>query len=638
MSKKRDKQDERTPHLRHLRSTDEGDLYGGYGVVFGGVDFYGTTFTPDTDFMLDLVPRKLVMVEHGMASYVERDGAEYRLEGLPEPAGSVVSVSPDDYGLYMELMVERGNQYQELVSELVATGKAGLSSSTAGALVIIDDDGRHIRRWPIIEESITMTPAEPRTVAVERLRALAADVPPLQDALQEAGADDEIELVAGPAKADANGESESTQAPALQQTDERAAGTSADSSATLIRVTTEDTMTDKQPEVQERMDALETTLANVSKSVESVLELVQSLPAAKRTGVIAPDSERDHNDVRSFADFLIAVYRGNATRLREVYRSRPITGDRRTLGIDSGATGEWLVPATFVQEILGLAQQASPIVSRVTEVPVGTDSGEYPALDQTVTPTAGSGETALAAGVAAAITAPGATLTETESTFDQLRWNINKVGGFTIVQNELMTDSPFALETLLRQLFAVAIADKNERNILRGSGAGEPLGILNAACAIAITPDTDNTFAYADALEMLSRFKPTVNGNAAWLVHPSTWPDIGVFEVGTGGAVYQANVQAGLGAPLLGAPILQSQHLPQANNSGHAILADLSAYLFFMRSELSIAFSEHAYFTSDRGAWRFTQRNDGKPWLKNVITYADPQGSYTVSPFVYFND
>jgi hypothetical protein len=53
---------------------------------------------------------------------------------------------------------------------------------------------------------------------------------------------------------------------------------------------------------------------------------------------------------------------------------------------------------------------------------------------------------------------------------------------------------------------------------------------------------------------------------------------------------------------------------------------------------MAVAFSEHAAFTTDKGTWRFTKRLDGQPWLSGAITLADPQGSYTVSPFVYHND
>ena len=136
---------------------------------------------------------------------------------------------------------------------------------------------------------------------------------------------------------------------------------------------------------------------------------------------------------------------------------------------------------------------------------------------------------------------------------------------------------------------------------------------------------------------MKSRHKP-VGGTPVWTIHPGIWPDIGDFETSSGGGVFQANMQAALGNNLLGSPIQQSEHLPQDDNSGCVLLADFRAYLLFERSGLSIAFSEHAAFTNDKGTWRFTQRLDGMPWVLSAITLADPQGSYTVSPFVYLND
>ena len=178
---------------------------------------------------------------------------------------------------------------------------------------------------------------------------------------------------------------------------------------------------------------------------------------------------------------------------------------------------------------------------------------------------------------------------------------------------------------------------KTEFFILRGNGVNQPVGILNSSALIASTTTADNVFAYADALKMLSRFK-AVGGQPVWLIHPSIWPDIGVFEVGTGGAVYQANVSATVGLPLLGYPILTSEHLPQANNSGDVILADLSAYALFNLGGMYVDFSEHAFFTTGQSAWRFGNRLDGKSLLQNVITLADPQGSYTISPFVKHHD
>ena len=108
--------------------------------------------------------------------------------------------------------------------------------------------------------------------------------------------------------------------------------------------------------------------------------------------------------------------------------------------------------------------------------------------------------------------------------------------------------------------------------------------------------------------------------------------------MGTGGGVYVANMQEKLEQTLLGYPILESEHLPQDDTSGDAILADLSAYIIFDRVQMSVAYSEHAAFTTDKGTWRFVKRLDGQPWMSAAITLADPTGSYTVSPFVYHHD
>ena len=61
-------------------------------------------------------------------------------------------------------------------------------------------------------------------------------------------------------------------------------------------------------------------------------------------------------------------------------------------------------------------------------------------------------------------------------------------------------------------------------------------------------------------------------------------------------------------------------------------------FMIFDRQGMAISFSEHYKFVNDQGTWRFVKRLDGAPWLKGAITLADPQGSYTVSPYVYHND
>lgn len=572
----------------------------GYLVRFGtpdDTDLEGEFFDASTDFGIESGAKLGVFYNHGLDSVLKT-----RRIGRG-------TVTAQDAGLWIEAQLDLRDEYEQAIYVLAEKGKLGWSSGAAGHLIERVPAGKatRIAQWPTGEASLTPTPAEYRNQAVS-IKTWQESV---KDLLPEADGQETSAVTSDKDSAQAR--------------------------TNVVITVAEDSMADENKAKEQAPDSIEARLDAVSKSVDRIMQLLESEPALNRAGYVTADGGANDKGVKSFGDFLLAVYRRDAKRLASIYGSTKDADATKDLSIDTGAAGGYLVPHEYTARLLQVSAMQSQITSRVQTVPVGVESGTYPALDQYFTPTAGSGQTAEAGRITAATTPAGDALTETQARFTDLTWRVNKIGGYVEVENELIADSPFAIEQLLTGLFGVAIAAKNERNVLRGLGAGEPLGILRADCAIGITPASNNLFAYTDALTMLSRFK-AAGGSPVWIIHPSIWPDIGKFEVGTGGAVYQSNVQAGLGAPLLGAPILQSEHLPQADNSGCVILADLNAYLFFLRSQLSIAYSEHAAFTSDKGTWRFTQRNDGKPWLKGPITLADPQGSYTCSPFVYLND
>jgi HK97 family phage major capsid protein len=363
----------------------------------------------------------------------------------------------------------------------------------------------------------------------------------------------------------------------------------------------------------------------------ATLKRFEQEPALRNSGYITVDGGTKDANNKSFPDFLLAIMRKDDRRLRHIYKSA------KDMSEGSGTAGGYLVPTEYLTPLLEVENEMSPIIQRCTRIPVKGDHGTWPALDQYFTPTAGSGNTAFAGRITSTPKAEGAALAETQPQFVELEWTVHKEGGYVEVSNELIADSPMAIDVLLRRLFGVAIASKKERHIINGSGAGEPTGILNAACAVGTTPIGTGTFVYKDAILMKSHLKK-VGGEPCWIIHPGLWNDIGVFEVSTGsGGVFQANLQSPLGQNLLGYPIFESEHMPQPDYND-AILADLKGYCLFEKEELAIAFSEHAAFTSDKGTWRFTSRFDGQPWLKNKITLADPVGSYYVSPFVYHND
>lgn len=574
--------------------TDDTIVVVGWGVVFGGLDLCSTRFTKDTDYWLaQLGATKVALYDHGMNDAIKQT-----------VIGSALITMAED-GLWVEAELEKHSKYVQQISKLIDAGVIGWSSGAIGHLIDGAEDEAGVytyKSWPIAEMSLTPTPAEPRTLGVAQIRNLVEEVPALKDFLSR----------------DASDEDASKRAISVRATQQVHV-----MSDPAYRITSEDKNDMGLDELQIQVTSLATKHDNISSMLERVLKHFEDEPALKNVGFVSQDGGVADPKSRNFADFLTAIRRHDVKRLEALY------GSVRTMEEGSGVTGGYTVPLDMRTDLLQATLNASQLLPLVKVIPVTTDAGSWPALDQYITPTAGVGQTAFAAGVTATTTAESGTLPTTEPAFKEINWKVTKIGGVAYISNELASDSPIAMDILLRGLFGIAVAAKREYYILRGTGAGEPLGVLNAPCAVAVATATNDAFAWVDALAMIARFKQ-VTQNIRWVAHPGVLPDLGAAAWVTGNVARRIE-DLGFGS------LVMSEHMPQANGDD-VILGDWGTYLLFERQSLAIAFSEHAAFESDRGVWRFTERLDGQPWVKGPIVLADPTGSYTVSPFVYHDD
>ena len=85
--------------------------------------------------------------------------------------GKSTKTEADDDGLWIEAELDRHGAYMEQVRHLLDAGVLGWSSGSVGHLVRRENG--LIKSWPIVEFSLTPTPAEPRTLGVNVLKALA---------------------------------------------------------------------------------------------------------------------------------------------------------------------------------------------------------------------------------------------------------------------------------------------------------------------------------------------------------------------------------------------------------------------------------------------------------------------------------
>jgi HK97 family phage major capsid protein len=597
---------------------------GGYLVVFGSPDardLQGDYFTPETKFLLDWYDKRPVLYHHGLDGKLKT-----------ELIGAIDTLGMDDVGIWAEAQLDMHKRYCVAVQRLVDKGVLRWSSGSLSHLVERDHDG-FIKVWPIVEGSLTPTPAEPRMTNVSTLKHLYAEMG--------------IDFSDSPAGEDSLGDVEAMQA----KTSNGASDTSGFNNISFPKGEDMSDETQNKPpvqpegDVQAKIDAsikrymesddnpLRGEVKSLSDGVGKLLQLMEDEPAVRQSGYFTVDGGTADPEIKSLGDFMLAIVRNDQKRLQAVYGS-----SYKAQTSDSGAEGGYLIPHTFHNEIWQHAVQVSPILAGVNRIPVTSPVGTVPSYDYVTAPTAGSGDTADASGITTASRAEGGSYTETDLNLQQIKYSTNDAVSGLIKASKKMTAAVSTIESILRTHITIAWSSKLVYFILLGSGNAQPLGILNSPAVLDVSPTTNNVFKLADKSKMQARFK-NIGNRGIWLAHLSMMEDLEALEVGSGGgAVWLQNI-AGAQPPSLGGyPISYEEHLPQADASGCINLVDLACYSLFEFGTMYIDFSEHAAFNTGQDSWRFGQEIDGKPMVQGKITQASPGSAYEVSPFVRFND
>jgi len=337
-------------------------------------------------------------------------------------------------------------------------------------------------------------------------------------------------------------------------------------------------------------------------------------------------SEDLNGQFRSFGDFLTSInptvqrYQGGLDKRLKV------------LGEGQGDQGGFLVPEQYVANLLTLVLEMSVVRPRAFTMPMASPTVRIPSIKDTTHASNVHG------GVRAYWTPESGSFTASEPSFSQVVLNAHKLVGYTTVSNELLMDSALPLEALINRLFSEALAYFEDDSFIQGNGAGQPIGILNADALVSVSKESGQaatTIVTENLDKMWSRLLPTSQGNAVWLAHPDTFPQLASLAraVGTGGSsVWMANVAGSPPTSIFGRPVIFTEKCQTLGTVGDIMLADFSYYVIGDRMGFEMSASPHVRFTNDETVYRFIQRVDGKPWLESALT--PRQGSNTLSPFI----
>ncbi len=312
--------------------------------------------------------------------------------------------------------------------------------------------------------------------------------------------------------------------------------------------------------------------------------------------------------------------------------NRAILGMGETIPSDGG----FLVQKDFTTEMFQLVHEMGAVSSRVRRLPVGPNANglKMNAIDET---SRASGSRW--GGVEAYWMDEGQTKTATKPKLRQMEWTLKKLIALMYATDELIQDAT-ALSAVASAAFTEEMGFQLEDAIINGSGAGDPLGILNSTALITVAKEGSQvakTIVTNNIIKMRSRMHPKSRANAVWFVNLDVEPELHnmTLVVGTGGIAVWMPAGGLSGQPfdtLFGRPVIPVEYCQTLGTKGDIYFADLSQYGVIEKGGVQAASSIHVQFLTDQMTFRWVMRTDGQSMWSSPLT--PKNGSTTTSPFV----
>ncbi|HVB67968.1 MAG TPA: phage major capsid protein [Acetobacteraceae bacterium] len=298
--------------------------------------------------------------------------------------------------------------------------------------------------------------------------------------------------------------------------------------------------------------------------------------------------------------------------------------------------GGFLVDVEFAETILTRAYDMGEILKRVFRLGIsaGANGIKIPGIDETSRATGSRW-----GGVQAYWVAEGDQATATKPKFRLIELDLKKLMAIWYVTDELMADAA-ALTGIANQAFAEEITFMLEDSTVHGTGAGQPLGVLNSPCTVQVAKDKGQaagTITWQNVMNMYAQMWGRSRKNAVWLINQLSEPQLFAMSqvVGTGGVAVFLPPGGASGAPyatLLGRPVVPVEYAEAAGTPGDIILADFSQYVMADKNAMQQMSSIHVRFLTDEMTFRLTYRCDGEPiWQAPLTPF---KGTLPLSPFV----
>lgn len=284
---------------------------------------------------------------------------------------------------------------------------------------------------------------------------------------------------------------------------------------------------------------------------------------------------------------------GNFLR-RGVERITPDEVKALTVGTD--ANGGYLAPEQFGNELIKLLNEFSPLRQYAKVIQISAASIVYP---RRVT------------GTSAAWVSEIGNRTASGMTFEQVTMTPHELATFTDVSNALLEDNAYNLEGELLGDFAESFAKTEGLAFVKGTGVGQPVGIMTASGIAEIKTGVAANFPASNPADVLiamfHKIATTYAQNAVWMMNRNTLAIVRTWKDGNGRYLVLDPITAGAPSTLLGRPVVEMVDMDDIGAGLCPILfGDMSGYRIIDRVGLTTL--RDPYSLATNGQVRFHAR------------------------------
>lgn len=288
-----------------------------------------------------------------------------------------------------------------------------------------------------------------------------------------------------------------------------------------------------------------------------------------------------------------------------------------------GADGGYLLPPQFAQELWSAVTPQDSFVNALNPVQTNSNLLVVPSDED---PPWGT------SGVTAAKTAEGGAITASKPVIRKVNVVMYAIKSLVHVSEESLSDIPF-LASYVQAKMAEKLRWKIENYAVNGTGADQPLGILNAPALLSYADKASTASAYAavDIYGMQAAALPGAGG--FWLASPTVIPALASIATGsTGYPLMNPDLSAPTKRTLAGDPIYVSEACKALDTLGDLFYVKPSGYVLAFNGGVKTASTAAFSFDQDLQSFKATVRMGGQPTLSGVVTRGN--GTSTASNLI----